>query len=94
MGFPQGSELISCETLAYYFNLNITLMFLLCVMSLCHVSLCRCRIFSHPNILPVLGACQSPPSPHPIIITHYMPYGSLYNILHQGTSKLLEAAWL
>ncbi len=45
------------------------------------------RIFSHPNILPVLGACQAPPSPHPIIITHYMPYGSLFNILHQGTSK-------
>lgn len=49
---------------------------------------CLRRIFSHPNILPVLGACQAPPSPHPIIITHYMPYGSLFNILHQGTSKL------
>lgn len=48
------------------------------------------RIFSHPNILPVLGACQSPPSPHPIIITHYMPYGSLHNILHQGTSELFK----
>ncbi|XP_015235243.1 PREDICTED: integrin-linked protein kinase-like [Cyprinodon variegatus] len=46
----------------------------------------KLRIFSHPNILPVLGACQSPPSPHPIIIAHYMPYGSLYTILHQGTS--------
>ncbi|XP_009980461.1 PREDICTED: integrin-linked protein kinase, partial [Tauraco erythrolophus] len=36
---------------------------------------CRfsCRIFSHPNVLPVLGACQSPPAPHPIIISHWMP---------------------
>uniref|UniRef100_A0A3Q2DFY1 Integrin linked kinase n=1 Tax=Cyprinodon variegatus TaxID=28743 RepID=A0A3Q2DFY1_CYPVA len=50
----------------------------------------KLRIFSHPNILPVLGACQSPPSPHPIIIAHYMPYGSLYTILHQGTSNILS----
>lgn len=46
-----------------------------------------CRIFSHPNVLPVLGACQSPPAPHPVIITHWMPYGSLYNVLHEGTSE-------
>lgn len=45
------------------------------------------RIFSHPNVLPVLGACQAPPAPHPIIITHWMPYGSLYNVLHEGTSE-------
>lgn len=53
--------------------------------------LCRCppRIFSHPNVLPMLGACQSPPAPHPIIITHWMPYGSLYNVLHEGTSEYL-----
>ncbi|KAF0038395.1 hypothetical protein F2P81_008879 [Scophthalmus maximus] len=50
----------------------------------------KLRIFSHPNILPVLGACQSPPSPHPIIITHYMPYGSLHNILHQGTTLVVD----
>ncbi|KAG7254117.1 hypothetical protein CRUP_004614 [Coryphaenoides rupestris] len=37
----------------------------------------KLRIFSHPNILPVLGACQAPPSPHPIIISHYMPYGGM-----------------
>ena len=45
------------------------------------------RIFSHPNVLPVLGACQSPPAPHPTLITHWMPYGSLYNVLHEGTSE-------
>jgi len=50
----------------------------------CHFS---CRIFSHPNVLPVLGACQSPPAPHPIVISHWMPYGSLYNVLHEGTSE-------
>ncbi|KAK2828673.1 hypothetical protein Q5P01_019707 [Channa striata] len=50
----------------------------------------KLRIFSHPNILPVLGACQSPPSPHPVIITPYMPYGSLYNILHQGTTLVVD----
>lgn len=50
----------------------------------CHLS---CRIFSHPNVLPVLGACQAPPAPHPIVISHWMPYGSLYNVLHEGTSE-------
>ncbi|KAJ3588674.1 hypothetical protein NHX12_009528 [Muraenolepis orangiensis] len=50
----------------------------------------KLRIFSHPNILPVLGACQAPPSPHPIILSHYMPYGSLYNILHQGTTLVVD----
>ncbi|CAG08986.1 unnamed protein product [Tetraodon nigroviridis] len=48
------------------------------------------RIFSHPNVLPMLGACQSPPAPHPIIITHWMPYGSLYNILHEGTNFVVD----
>lgn len=38
-------------------------------------------------MLPVLGACQAPPAPHPTLITHWMPYGSLYNVLHEGTSK-------
>lgn len=49
------------------------------------------RIFSHPNVLPMLGACQSPPAPHPIIITHWMPYGSLYNVLHEGTSEYFDS---
>uniref|UniRef100_A0A4W3GSP7 Integrin-linked kinase n=1 Tax=Callorhinchus milii TaxID=7868 RepID=A0A4W3GSP7_CALMI len=48
------------------------------------------RIFSHPNVLPVLGACQAPPAPHPIIITHWMPYGSLYNVLHEGTNFVVD----
>lgn len=48
------------------------------------------RIFSHPNVLPVLGACLSP-APHPVIITHWMPYGSLYNVLHEGTSEYFHS---
>ncbi|XP_053561670.1 integrin-linked protein kinase [Bombina bombina] len=50
----------------------------------------KLRIFSHPNVLPVLGACQSPPAPHPVLITHWMPYGSLYNVLHEGTSLVVD----
>uniref|UniRef100_A0A8C6WPY9 Scaffold protein ILK n=1 Tax=Neogobius melanostomus TaxID=47308 RepID=A0A8C6WPY9_9GOBI len=34
--------------------------------------------------------CQSPPAPHPIIITHWMPYGSLYNVLHEGTNFVVD----
>uniref|UniRef100_A0A8C9LFL8 Scaffold protein ILK n=1 Tax=Pavo cristatus TaxID=9049 RepID=A0A8C9LFL8_PAVCR len=50
----------------------------------------KLRIFSHPNVLPVLGACQSPPAPHPIVISHWMPYGSLYNVLHEGTNFVVD----
>ncbi|KFO97869.1 Integrin-linked protein kinase, partial [Calypte anna] len=49
-----------------------------------------CRIFSHPNVLPVLGACQCPPAPHPVVISHWMPYGSLYNVLHEGTNFVVD----
>uniref|UniRef100_A0A4X2KA90 Scaffold protein ILK n=1 Tax=Vombatus ursinus TaxID=29139 RepID=A0A4X2KA90_VOMUR len=50
----------------------------------------KLRIFSHPNVLPVLGACQAPPAPNPILITHWMPYGSLYNVLHEGTNFVVD----
>uniref|UniRef100_A0AAY4BHJ8 Scaffold protein ILK n=1 Tax=Denticeps clupeoides TaxID=299321 RepID=A0AAY4BHJ8_9TELE len=50
----------------------------------------KLRIFSHPNVLPVLGACPAPPAPHPIIITHWMPYGSLFNVLHEGTNFVVD----
>lgn len=65
--------------LSFYLSLSLSL-------SSLHLGL-HPRIFSHPNVLPMLGACQSPPAPHPIIITHWMPYGSLYNVLHEGTSE-------
>ena len=41
------------------------------------------RIFSHPNVLPVVGAVTK--APNLMIISQYMPYGSLYDILHEGT---------
>lgn len=73
----------------YYFHPGDVLVSVLSCPVLPHPP-CPCihpRIFSHPNVLPVLGACQSPPAPHPVIITHWMPYGSLYNVLHEGTSE-------
>ncbi|KAL4706221.1 hypothetical protein ACJJTC_018405 [Scirpophaga incertulas] len=42
----------------------------------------KLRIFSHPNILPVVGCCVSPPSL--IVISQYMSWGSLYSLLHGG----------
>lgn len=45
----------------------------------------RLRIFSHPNVLPVIGCCCHPPSL--IVINQYMPYGSLYTVLHEGTGN-------
>ncbi|NXS04426.1 ILK kinase, partial [Oxylabes madagascariensis] len=50
----------------------------------------KLRIFSHPNVLPVLGACQAPPAPRPVVISHWMPYGSLYNVLHEGTNFVVD----
>lgn len=50
----------------------------------------RLRIFSHPNVLPVIGCCNSPPNL--IVINQYMPYGSLYTILHEGTGIVVDTA--
>lgn len=47
------------------------------------------RIFSHPNILPVIGCCNSPPSL--IVVSQYMPWGSLYTLLHEGTGGVVDA---
>ena len=48
------------------------------------------RIFSHPNIMPVIGCCNSPPNL--VVITQYMPLGSLYSILHEGTGLVVDTA--
>lgn len=48
------------------------------------------RIFSHPNILPVIGCCNSPPNL--IVVSQYMPWGSLYTLLHEGTGVNVDAA--
>jgi integrin-linked kinase len=43
----------------------------------------RLRIFNAANILPVIGACVS--LPDFIIVSQYMPHGSLYYLLHEQT---------
>ncbi|CAG9856184.1 unnamed protein product [Phyllotreta striolata] len=47
----------------------------------------KLRIFSHPNVLPVIGCCNSPP--HLIVISQYLPLGSLYNVLHEGSGGIV-----
>lgn len=48
----------------------------------------RLRIFSHPNVLPVVGCCNHPPNL--VVITQYLPHGSLYSLLHQETSIVVD----
>jgi len=50
----------------------------------------KLRIFSHPNVLPVLGCCNSPPNL--VVISQYMPVGSLHTVLHQGTGLVVDTA--
>jgi len=50
----------------------------------------KLRIFSHPNVLPVIGCCNSPPNL--VVISQYMPVGSLYNVLHQGTGLVVDTS--
>lgn len=47
----------------------------------------KLRIFSHPNILPVIGCSNSPPNL--VVISQYMPLGSLYNVLHEGSGGIV-----
>uniref|UniRef100_A0A6B2EA51 Putative integrin-linked kinase n=1 Tax=Phlebotomus kandelakii TaxID=1109342 RepID=A0A6B2EA51_9DIPT len=50
----------------------------------------KLRIFSHPNILPVIGACNSPPNL--IVISQYMPRGSLHDLLHGAVGVVVDTA--
>ncbi|XP_037781719.1 integrin-linked protein kinase homolog pat-4-like [Penaeus monodon] len=50
----------------------------------------RLRIFSHPNVLPVVGCSNSPPNL--VVITQYLHNGSLYQLLHQETSVVVDTA--
>ncbi|KAK3736410.1 hypothetical protein QZH41_017916 [Actinostola sp. cb2023] len=43
----------------------------------------KLRIFSHPNVLPVIGAVND--HKDLIVLSQQMRYGSLFNILHEGT---------
>jgi integrin-linked kinase len=51
---------------------------------------CYYRIFSHPNVLPVVGCCNSPPNL--VVINQYMAWGSLYTLLHEGTGVVVDTA--
>lgn len=44
----------------------------------------RLRIFSHPNVNPVIGCTNAPPNL--IIVSQFMKYGSLYDALHRPGS--------
>ena len=45
-----------------------------------------CRIFNHPNVLPVLGTCNQPP--HLVVISQFMQNGSLYDVIHGESGTL------
>uniref|UniRef100_A0A1I7Z721 Protein kinase domain-containing protein n=1 Tax=Steinernema glaseri TaxID=37863 RepID=A0A1I7Z721_9BILA len=46
------------------------------------------RIFAHANINPVLACCNQPPDL--IVISQFMPYGSLYNVLHEQSELVID----
>ncbi|CAB0007244.1 unnamed protein product [Nesidiocoris tenuis] len=48
------------------------------------------RIFSHPNVLPVIGCCNTPPNL--LVINQHMPWGSLYTLLHEGAGVVVDSA--
>jgi len=48
----------------------------------------KLRIFSHPNVVPVIGCCNSPPNL--VVISQYMPVGSLFHVLHEGTGLVVD----
>ncbi|XP_034255089.1 integrin-linked protein kinase [Thrips palmi] len=50
----------------------------------------KLRIFSHPNVMPVIGCCNSPPNL--VVINQHMPWGSLYTLLHEGTGVVVDTA--
>lgn len=45
----------------------------------------RLRIFSHAHVEPLLGACTAPP--RLALVSRFMRYGSLYDVLHRGHSE-------
>lgn len=48
----------------------------------------KLRIFSHPNLLPVIGCCNQPPSL--VVVSEYQALGSLYNLLHTNKSLIID----
>lgn len=50
----------------------------------------KLRIFSHPNILPIIGATNSPQNL--IVLSQYMPRGSLYQLLHGAAGVVVDTS--
>ena len=50
------------------------------------------RIFNHPNILPVLGTCNQPP--HLVVISQFMSFGSLYDVIHGESGEYLSWTYI
>ena len=48
------------------------------------------RIFSHPNVMPVIGCCNSPPNL--VVISQYIPIGSLFQVLHEQVGNTQSQA--
>lgn len=48
----------------------------------------RLRIFSHPNLLPVIGCSNQPPSL--VVVTEYQQFGSLYQVLHENKAFAID----
>ena len=63
---------------------NFTALRMYCKTLCCRWCVCG-RIFNHPNVLPVLGACNQPPNL--VVISQLMPFSSLYNVLHGETGQ-------
>ncbi len=52
---------------------------------MCDKSIYAFRIFASAYVNPVLAAVNQPPQL--IIISQYMPFGSLYNVLHEQSCR-------
>lgn len=50
----------------------------------------KLRIFSHPNVLPVLGCVNQPPQL--ATVSQYLARGSLHRLLHGGTGVVVDTA--
>ncbi len=50
----------------------------------------KLRIFSHPNVMPVIGCCNAPPNL--VVISQYSSVGTLYQVLHEGSGLVVDTA--
>ncbi|KAI8798917.1 integrin-linked protein kinase-like isoform X1 [Biomphalaria glabrata] len=50
----------------------------------------KLRIFNHPNVLAVLGCCVPKDIPDLVVISQFMPFGSLYNTLHGESGIVVD----